>query len=103
MSVSGRVFLRVFISTGVVSSDVTPRVPAFHPGQLCPRQVRVVFFGPNDFTFVCPTEIAAFGQALEEFRVRAMRTAGASIDSEYVHPPGGARRGAQDPLPRCLL
>ena len=27
----------------------------------------VVFFWPKDFTFVCPTEIAAFGELNQEF------------------------------------
>ena len=28
----------------------------------------VVFFYPKDFTFVCPTEIAAFAELFEEFQ-----------------------------------
>ena len=31
---------------------------------------RVVFFWPKDFTFVCPTEIAAFGKLADEFEAR---------------------------------
>lgn len=45
----------------------------------------VVFFWPKDFTFVCPTEIAAFGAADGAFRAREAQILGASIDSEYVH------------------
>ena len=30
----------------------------------------VVFFYPKDFTFVCPTEIAAFGDLNDEFKDR---------------------------------
>jgi len=45
----------------------------------------VVFFWPKDFTFVCPTEIAAFGEANEAFVSRGTQLLGASIDSEYVH------------------
>ena len=30
----------------------------------------VVFFWPKDFTFVCPTEIAAFGELNDEFQDR---------------------------------
>ncbi|MEO8816488.1 MAG: peroxiredoxin [Mycobacterium sp.] len=51
-----------------------------HPGKW-----RVVFFWPKDFTFVCPTEIAAFGKLNEEFADRDTQVLGASIDSEYVH------------------
>lgn len=45
----------------------------------------VVFFWPKDFTFVCPTEIAAFGQLNEEFQDRDTQVLGASTDSEFVH------------------
>ena len=45
----------------------------------------VVFFWPMDFTFVCPTEIAAFGRLNEEFADRDARLLGVSGDSEYVH------------------
>jgi len=46
---------------------------------------KVVFFWPKDFTFVCPTEIAAFGKLNKEFAERDAVVYGASIDSEYVH------------------
>jgi alkyl hydroperoxide reductase subunit AhpC len=46
---------------------------------------RVVFFWPKDFTFVCPTEIAAFGQLNGEFADRDAQILGASLDSEFVH------------------
>src|SRR5258708_32496790 len=46
---------------------------------------RVVFFWPKDFTFVCPTEIAAFGKLNDEFADRDTQILGVSIDSEFVH------------------
>ena len=46
---------------------------------------KVFFFWPKDFTFVCPTEIAAFGKLDKEFRARDAQLLGASIDSEFVH------------------
>jgi peroxiredoxin (alkyl hydroperoxide reductase subunit C) len=46
---------------------------------------KVFFFWPKDFTFVCPTEIAAFGKLNQEFKDRDAQILGASIDSEYVH------------------
>jgi peroxiredoxin (alkyl hydroperoxide reductase subunit C) len=46
---------------------------------------RVVFFWPKDFTFICPTEIAAFGKMNDEFADRDTQVLGASIDNEYVH------------------
>ena len=45
----------------------------------------VVFAWPKDFTFVCPTEIAAFGQLNNEFKDRDAQLLGLSTDSEFVH------------------
>ncbi|AHI22980.1 peroxiredoxin [Corynebacterium vitaeruminis] len=46
---------------------------------------KVVFFYPKDFTFVCPTEIAAFGKLDEEFQDRDTQILGGSIDNEFSH------------------
>lgn len=46
---------------------------------------QVIFFWPKDFTFVCPTEIAAFGHLNTEFADRDAVLLGASTDSEFVH------------------
>ena len=46
---------------------------------------KLYFFWPKDFTFVCPTEIAAFGKLNSEFAARDTQVLGASIDSEFVH------------------
>lgn len=46
---------------------------------------KVVFFWPKDFTFVCPTEIAAFGKLNKDFADRDAVVLGASVDSEFVH------------------
>jgi peroxiredoxin (alkyl hydroperoxide reductase subunit C) len=46
---------------------------------------KVIFFWPKDFTFVCPTEIAAFGKLNREFNERDAVIYGVSTDSEYVH------------------
>lgn len=46
---------------------------------------KIVFAWPKDFTFVCPTEIAAFGTLNEEFAQRNAQVLGVSVDSEYVH------------------
>ena len=50
-----------------------------------PGKWRVVFFWPKDFTFVCPTEIAAFGRLNREFADRDAQLLGVSTDSEFVH------------------
>lgn len=45
----------------------------------------LVFFYPKDFTFVCPTEISAFGDLNQEFADRDCQVLTASVDSEFVH------------------
>ncbi|OBZ89425.1 Peroxiredoxin-1 [Choanephora cucurbitarum] len=45
----------------------------------------VFFWYPMDFTFVCPTEIIAFNDRLEEFRKLDCEVIAASGDSEYTH------------------
>jgi peroxiredoxin (alkyl hydroperoxide reductase subunit C) len=54
-------------------------------GQSYDGKWKVYFFWPKDFTFVCPTEIAAFGALNPEFVSRGAQVLGGSIDSEYVH------------------
>jgi lipoyl-dependent peroxiredoxin subunit C len=46
---------------------------------------KVVFFWPKDFTFVCPTEIVAFGNLANDFADRDAVVYGVSVDSEFVH------------------
>ena len=43
-------------------------------------QWKVVFFWPKDFTFVCPTEIAGFGQLTGDFADRDAVIYGVSVD-----------------------
>lgn len=50
-----------------------------------PGKWLVVFSWPKDFTFVCPTEIAAFGKMNGEFLERDAQILGFSVDSEFVH------------------
>lgn len=45
----------------------------------------VMFWWPKDFTFVCPTEIAAFNAKYDDFSDRDAHLVGASTDSEFVH------------------
>jgi len=45
----------------------------------------VFFFYPLDFTFVCPTELIAFQNKIEEFDKRNVAVVGCSIDSEFSH------------------
>ena len=50
-----------------------------------PDKWKIYFFWPKDFTFVCPTEIAAFGKLNKDFADRDAQVLGGSTDSEFVH------------------
>jgi lipoyl-dependent peroxiredoxin subunit C len=73
-----------FSLTGVVSNDAEKAFQPFTQDSF-PGKWKVVFFWPKDFTFVCPTEIAAFGKLDREFKARDAQVLGVSIDSEFVH------------------
>ena len=45
----------------------------------------IFFFYPLDFTFVCPTELLAFQEKLQEFEKRNVAVVGCSIDSKFSH------------------
>src|SRR3981189_816290 len=63
----------------------------------------VVFFWPKDFTFVCPTEIAAFGKLDKEFKARDAQLLGVSTDSEYVHHAWRSTKDELKTLPFPML
>ncbi len=45
----------------------------------------IFFFYPADFTFVCPTEIIAFQEKMDEFDKRNVVVVGCSVDSKFSH------------------
>jgi peroxiredoxin (alkyl hydroperoxide reductase subunit C) len=45
----------------------------------------ILFFYPLDFTFVCPTELHAFQEQLQEFESRNAVVIGCSVDSVFSH------------------
>ncbi len=45
----------------------------------------VLFFYPLDFTFVCPTELIALDEKIEEFKKRNAEVIAISVDSQYSH------------------
>ena len=45
----------------------------------------VLLFYPLDFTFVCPTELCAFSDRLQEFHALGAEVVGVSVDSHYTH------------------
>ncbi len=73
-----------FSLTGVVANDLDKAFKPFDSKSIRGKWA-VVFFWPMDFTFVCPTEIAAFGKLNKEFNARDAIVFGASTDSEFVH------------------
>ena len=73
-----------FKLTGVVNNDINTAFRDFD-NQSFKDKWLVVFFWPKDFTFVCPTEIAAFGRLNGEFVDRDAQVLGVSVDSEFVH------------------
>lgn len=45
----------------------------------------ILFFYPLDFTFVCPTELHAFQERLQDFRKLGAEVVGCSVDSAFTH------------------
>lgn len=73
-----------FALTGVVSADQRTAFKEFSNSSDAGKW-KIVFFWPKDFTFVCPTEIAAFGKLNGDFNDRDAVVYGASTDSDFVH------------------
>lgn len=76
-----------FPSYSVTATVSTDKDKAFETitEESYPGKWKVYFFWPKDFTFVCPTEIAAFGKLNAEFDARDTQVLGGSVDSEFVH------------------
>ena len=60
-------------------------IEKFSLSQYIGKRYVVFFFYPLDFTFVCPTEILAFQDKLEEFEKRNVAVVGCSVDSKHAH------------------
>jgi peroxiredoxin (alkyl hydroperoxide reductase subunit C) len=72
-----------FKATAVVNGNDI--VSDFSLDQYIGNKFVLFFFYPLDFTFVCPTEILAFQQKLNEFEKRNVAVVGCSVDSEFSH------------------
>lgn len=57
----------------------------FHFSEMIKNKYSVVFFYPLDFTFVCPSELIALDNRIEEFTQRNTAIIGISIDSQFSH------------------
>lgn len=72
-----------FSATAVVNGGEF--VEGFSLEQYIGKKDVVFFFYPLDFTFVCPTEIIAFQEKMDEFEKRGVAVVGCSVDSEFSH------------------
>ncbi|XP_046392896.1 peroxiredoxin-2 [Ischnura elegans] len=66
--------------TAVVNGEITEIKLSDFKGKYL-----VFFFYPLDFTFVCPTEILAFNDRIEEFRKINTEVVACSVDSHFTH------------------
>lgn len=60
-------------------------VNSFHFSEETKGKYSVVFFYPLDFTFVCPSELIALDNRMEEFEKRGVEVVAVSIDSQFSH------------------
>ena len=60
-------------------------IEGFSLDQYLGKKYVVFFFYPADFTFVCPTEIIAFQERIQEFEKRNVAVVGCSVDSKHSH------------------
>lgn len=57
----------------------------FHLAEVLKNKYGLIFFYPLDFTFVCPSELIALDNRIEEFNDRNTAVIGISIDSQFTH------------------
>lgn len=69
-----------FTADAVLGTDFTTVTLSKYRGKWV-----VLYFYPLDFTFVCPTEITAFEDHLEEFKKLNAEVIGVSTDSKFSH------------------
>jgi len=60
-------------------------VEDFSLTQYIGKKYVLFFFYPADFTFVCPTELLAFQDKLDDFESRGVQIVGCSVDSKFSH------------------
>ncbi len=71
-----------FTATAVMKDDRME--PEFTLSSLRGSYVFLLFY-PLDFSFVCPSEILAFDEKLDQLRERNAKVVGISVDSPYSH------------------
>lgn len=58
---------------------------AFNFHKAIEQKYSILFFYPLDFTFVCPSELIAINNRIEEFKKRNTLVLGISVDSQFTH------------------
>lgn len=83
MTLVGKKFPNLEVNA-IDKSGITSKLNILKKAQESNKKV-VLFWYPKDFTFVCPTELHAFQNALTEFEKRNTLVIGASCDTAEVH------------------
>lgn len=66
----------------LANGDITS---TFNLHKAIEKKYSIVFFYPLDFTFVCPSELIALDNRIQEFEQRNTLVVGVSIDSQFTH------------------
>lgn len=72
-----------FTASAVINGEEI--VEDFSLDQFIGKKHVVLFFYPKDFTFVCPTELHAFQERLEDFKAKGVEVVAVSTDTEQSH------------------
>jgi peroxiredoxin (alkyl hydroperoxide reductase subunit C) len=72
-----------FTSEAIVNGRDT--ISDFSLDQFLGKKYVILFFYPKDFTFVCPSELHAFQNKLNEFEKRNCVVVGCSTDTAETH------------------
>ena len=72
-----------FTASAVINGEEI--VDDFSLEQYIGKKHVILFFYPKDFTFVCPTELHAFQEKLQEFEKKGVALVACSTDTEQSH------------------
>ena len=72
-----------FSADAVINGEDT--VKGFSLDQFIDKNYVILFFYPKDFTFVCPSELHAFQEKLNEFKKRNCEIVACSTDTPETH------------------
>jgi peroxiredoxin (alkyl hydroperoxide reductase subunit C) len=73
----------IFSASAVINGNEV--IENFSLEQFIGKKYVIFYFYPADFTFVCPTEILAFQDKIQEFEKRNVAVVGCSVDSQFSH------------------